>query len=316
MKLECNGTPIASHSLAKALGIKKFARNGHVLTIDGSLKTLIKSKGKVQISPVGINKISIFPGFCALHDTSLFRPIETSPFIGSVEQCGLLAYRAVARERYTKLSGQVSNDFVKTADAGLPISGQFAVQEFASAYGTGLQAAASDFDVALTSFHDALKTNNFKQFEHLVIEFAEEFPMLCSCAHIPNEDWSGEMIQDLTKLDGNLDWVSSVSLSSGDKSYVVFSWNRDSQKLRKFAKSLTENYLDQLSDAIIKYYFTISDNYALNDRWWKNLAGEQKACLMDRVNDGMPFSNSENIMKPKTGEPTVSNLKIAKIAFV
>lgn len=51
---------------------------------------------------IGVRQASTFTGFCCHHDTELFRPLETRPFITSKEQLFLLAYRAISKEVYAK----------------------------------------------------------------------------------------------------------------------------------------------------------------------------------------------------------------------
>ena len=115
LKGECRGAPIRSHSLAKSLGLRAMSVRGHVLGLKHDLQTLKKTRGQAEIGEIGINKATVFPGFCSYHDNNLFKALEQQPFTASPEQCALLSYRAIARERFTKKLGINVNEVLKAA---------------------------------------------------------------------------------------------------------------------------------------------------------------------------------------------------------
>ncbi|MFN2259724.1 MAG: hypothetical protein ABR601_07800, partial [Parasphingopyxis sp.] len=156
----------------------EFAKDGHVLSLRHDFATLKRNHGRGEIAKTGINKTSVFPGFCSKHDSEIFRSLETEPFTPTLEKCSLAAYRAAARERYTKILGNQFNEYFKKFDAGRPLEKQEEIQEFGFFYGSGLQMATSDFDHALELFHRAVERSDYSCFEHLVLEF-QDLPVLC-----------------------------------------------------------------------------------------------------------------------------------------
>ena len=305
IRQECSGQPINSHTIAKSLGLAQIAVAGHVLGLKHDFSTLKRTKGKAEIGRIGVNKISVFPGFCSFHDKKLFAKVEDEAFCASSELCALLAYRAVARELHTKSSGIDINEFLKGADRGRALGQQIAMQAFLRDYGQGLSLAEHDLNRAIKALHNAVLTDNFDGFESLVLEF-DDFPLLCTTGHMPHDDWSGHVVQDLSDPKLEADWLAAISFRSGDRSWVVFTWAKGSQVIAKFVDSLLENFGNTVSDALAKYFFTVSENLAINPTWWNELSPEKREALEARISDGLPLKGGPNITAPRKGEPIVT----------
>ncbi len=301
IKSECHGNPINSHTIAKSLGLMKIARNGHVLGIKHDFKTLKSTKGILQLGKISVNKISVFPGFCSVHDSSIFKPLESYDFIPTQQQCVLLSYRALARERHAKEAAIGINHFLKTADRGRPLSYQVPLQRILSNYELGLSLAKNDLDNALKEHKKSIISGEYSQFESLAIKFTH-FPILCSTGHFPSDDWSGKIIQDLTNPSLKADWLTAASLISKDAAWVTFTWLKSSEKIRNFVESLLDNQGKQISDALVKYFFSISENIAVDESWWADLNTKQKEELNLRIRDGLPIIGGVNKIAPRPGE--------------
>jgi hypothetical protein len=255
LHIDCTGDPVDSHTISKSLGLRRLSTNNHVLALKHDISTLKRTGGQAEIGEVSINKMSVFPGFCAFHDKALFAPIEDRPFAGTAEQCALLSYRALARERHSKIAGSYVNEALKGADRGTSVAAQVAIQSFLADYGTGLAAAAADLEPGMASYHQAVVTGDYSAFSSLILELPEQFPMLCSLGHMPSEDWGGRIIQDLTDVTREADWVTAVAFQSADRAWVVFTWLRERMKIRSFVESLLANFSGCETDALIKYFF-------------------------------------------------------------
>src|ERR1700682_1261939 len=152
---ECEGKIIKAHTIQRAGGLTRIARKGHVYAAKGDLGTLKKTGGVIPFALLGINDASTFTGFCARHDTDLFRPIETEKFTASQEQLFLYCYRPSCREMYTKAQMQRGEEARSTYDRGRSRSEQVIHQilERATSNSTGL--AVRDQEV-LKSEYDRL----------------------------------------------------------------------------------------------------------------------------------------------------------------
>lgn len=315
LRSECTGPPINSHSIAKSLGLQDFAIRGHVYSLLHDFKTLKRTGGKAEIGASGINKTSIFPGFCSYHDTTLFSAIETQPFEHTEQQCAQLSYRAIARERYTKMLGIDVNDFLKGSDKGRSFSEQVAIQKFLGSYGTGLSLADADLERAIAQHHEALLAQDYSRFRSLVLEF-ECFPVLCSTGHMPSDDWSGHAVQNLNDPALQADWITAVSFRSQGRAWIVFTWLKRASVIETFITSLLERRSSNISDALIKYFFSISENLVVDQDWWSRLSNAERDSLNFRVIDGLPIGGGLNILAPRRGEPVMPELALLTTRYV
>lgn len=315
MRKDCSGGTISSHTISKSLGLNEISEKGHVLGLNYDLSTLQRTKGKAELGKIGINKMSVFPGFCAHHDTTLFACIEQESFQATPQQCAMLSYRALARERHTKAGGIDVNEFLKGADKGRPFPQQLAIQMMLSDYGLGLSLAADDLDKAQIPHHEAIESGDFSHFESMVLKFPSGFPLLCSTGHMPHDDWNGKIIQDLSDPKLKADWLTAVSFRSSGHSWVVFTWLRKKSIIKKYVESL-ERFTDQEADALIKYFFTISENIAVNPSWWSGLDTHIKSALESRIMDGVPIGGGPNVIAPRKGEPIIYGLNMIERFFV
>lgn len=306
----CSGDPISSHTISKSLGLNRIAEAGHVLGLKHDISTLSKTNGRATLGKIGINKMSVFPGFCTIHDKSLFAPIEDQLFEGKPEQCALLSYRAVARERHTKAAGIDVNEFLKSSDKGQPFAAQIAIQKFLAEYGIGLSLAADDLKHALEAHHLALVDGRFEIFESAIFEFCEDFPLLCSTGHMPSEDWSGQVVQDLADPELQADWVTAVAFLAAGRAWIVFTWLKSKKSIADFVESLRINFGGREADALVKYFFSISENIAVRPAWWASLDKSAKDALEVRIMDGVPIGGGPNIIAPRQGEPVVLDLPL------
>src|SRR5689334_10413903 len=101
-KETCSGEAIKAHTVPRS-SLRKIARDGHVYRISGDLPTLIKTQGKLSPRLIGINKASIFTGFCAHHDHTTFQPFEDGSYKSIAQASFLLGYRALCLELFNKL---------------------------------------------------------------------------------------------------------------------------------------------------------------------------------------------------------------------
>ena len=102
----CNQKAINSHSQQKEGQLRAIARNGNVYALERNLYRALKGTEQrsslLYLSLVGLKEASVFPGFCASHDTSLFAHIEKKDLsINDPEQAYCFLVRAMSYE-YTQ----------------------------------------------------------------------------------------------------------------------------------------------------------------------------------------------------------------------
>jgi len=198
MHADCSRKIIRAHTVPRSGSLAKIAENGHVYALVPSLENLIKHQGVLHPQLVGINSASTFTGFCSYHDNKLFAPIEQQQFTGTEEQCFLLAYRAQAREVFTKTAAAASAKDHLTLDRGRSVVAQMEIQAFASAYNEGLQAAMKDIAHHKPRFEAPLISGDYSTVRAYVVSFDDPPPVMCSGAFGPEQDFSGRNLQDLS----------------------------------------------------------------------------------------------------------------------
>ena len=83
-----------------------LARDGHVKALG---KRIDKKMGPViRFEDIGRNQATTFTGFCSLHDSEIFKPIDSNTFRPTdPEHLFLTAYRAVAKELHSTMEAAV-----------------------------------------------------------------------------------------------------------------------------------------------------------------------------------------------------------------
>jgi len=130
IKTQCNGKIVQAHTVSEP-NLKIISRNGHVYHFKADFIQIHKNKRQIKPELVGINKASIFSGFCQYHDNYIFSPIEKQYFTATNEQCFLLGYRAIARELYLKKASlNIMEYSLMQLDRGKSLEGQIHIQSF------------------------------------------------------------------------------------------------------------------------------------------------------------------------------------------
>jgi hypothetical protein len=97
-----------SHTIQKSGSIKQISENGHILT-----PNLNPDTGQMEITKIGINEASTFPGYCNEHE-NLFHGFEQIKEFENGEHFGLQLYRTVCREIVIKENHIKELEFITT----------------------------------------------------------------------------------------------------------------------------------------------------------------------------------------------------------
>lgn len=99
---ECKQSPSHAHSIQNSRVIDMLHKNSHVIM--PRQKMAIDTGPQVIFQSVGRHKASTFAGLCNIHDSYIFRPIDTlSIDIANPEHLFLIAYRSVFKEYHATL---------------------------------------------------------------------------------------------------------------------------------------------------------------------------------------------------------------------
>jgi len=286
LKKECNGNIVRAHSVSKSMNLKKIARDGHVYAFIPSIENLTKNHGVLRPELYGINKASTFTGFCAYHDKQIFLPLEDQEFIGSKEQSFLLAYRAQAREHFTKKSSSKLLDFIKQADRGKSLPEQFHIQNMASAHTLGTDAGVRDGIIYKNKFDAILTSQNFTNINAYILEFKKTPSVLCSAGIFPECDFYGNRLQDLFDLEMTPDLLTFSTIVTKKGGAAVFTWLNDNDSkgnCEKFIDSLKAIAPDKITSSLFRFFFEFCENIFMEPRWWESLDKSKQDSLIYRI---------------------------------
>jgi len=224
MKDTCSKNIVKAHTVPKSGSLKKIGRDGHVYSFIPSIGNLVRDRGRLQPQLVGVNRASTFTGFCSVHDNSIFSKIEDQPFEASQEQCFLLAYRALARETFTKKALVSSSNFRKEADRGKSIEQQLVIQMTSGFVDSGASQGLRDIEYYKTAYDEVLLSKDFTAIRAFIIELDSPPPIMCSGGLFPEQDFEGNQLQDLTDPGLRPSSLYFTSFYGGKFGAIVFTW--------------------------------------------------------------------------------------------
>jgi hypothetical protein len=287
---ECSKNIINAHTISKSSGLKEICdETRHIMRTRMGLDNLFKHKGKLTLEKIGINKASIFMGFCSFHDKNIFACVEDKEFTGSAEQCFALMYRSITKEIYAKGGNKIVSEVVKSSDKGRTISEQVFVQNLATSFAAGTDVAAQELNELKSKLDQHLLSKKDIPIKHLLFESSTTIPIVVSSIVSPGHDFQGKQLQDLGDLSAKAEGVVFNSFSSGGKGYVLFSWLASSLIIDDFMKGLLAIELENTFSALVRFFFGVAENTFCSPTWWNNLQKPQKDKINRLIMNGTPF---------------------------
>lgn len=284
MHAECNGQIVRAHTVPKSGSLLKIAENGHVYAFVPTPEKLNKHNGALKAELVGVNRASTFTGFCSIHDTRLFSPLELHDFTASQEQCFLLAYRAYAREIYTKKAAAEAAKTYSQMDKGRPLETQILIQNLSAMYEVGLNAALKDIAHHQPRFEAPLLSDDFSHIRAYVVTFDAPPPVMCSGAFGPEQDFDGKNLQDISDLSKVPSIISITSFFGGQHGHFVLVWMPDDDAVCvPFVNSLAAIPDAELSSALVRFMFEFVENVQISPNWWSSLSQSHQTALEARM---------------------------------
>ncbi len=281
---ECSQQISRAHTVPKSGSLRQIARDGHVYAFVPSLENLMKNNGVVAPELIGLNRASTFTGFCSRHDDAIFRPVEKRMFSCSQEQCFLLAYRALAREIYTKKAAASLTDIRRDADKGRSLDDQHQIQTLNFLYDAGLRAGLRDNDHYKSIYATVLLENDFSCVRSYVIEFGQPPDVMCSGGVFPEQDFEGGELQDIADLAATPHLLTFTSFYGGDCGAVVFTWLPESDRTcKRFIESLHLVPDATLTNALLRFFFEHCENVHMNPDWWEKLPAPTRDAVIERM---------------------------------
>lgn len=280
----CSDKIVAAHTVPKSGSLNKIARKGHVLAFVPSFENLNKHNGMLFPELVGVGKASTFSGFCSVHDDALFAPVEKEAFTGSQKQCFLLAYRAYAREIYTKRAAAETAKLHKDLDRGRSQDMQMSIQMFSFTHGLGMDAALRDINHHKPRFEAPLLNDDYSSVRSYIVEIEGPPPVMCSGSFAPEYDFDGTQLQDMVDITVTPHMLSVTSFYGGGSGQIVFTWlPEDDPVCIPVIESLERVSDYDLSSRMVAFLFEIFENVHISPDWWDAIGKEPQTALVNRM---------------------------------
>lgn len=287
----CSKEIINAHTISKSGSLKEISENGHVMGTNSSLSKLIKSDGKFAIEKVGINKASTFTGFCSVHDKKVFSPLEDEAITLNDKQLFLLAYRGFCRELFHKEQNKSTASLMKEADRGQEAEIQYFLQNRANLFGKGVDLALRDLGDLKSQMDSMLVHSNYSKIRHCIFELSETPKILVSAMITPEMDFNGNQLQKLGFQDEIYNYIFFNCISYDGRGCFVFSWlSENDQYCSKLIDSLLKYNNEEISNALVRFCYSFSDNTWASPSWWDSLSEPAQKSICERLMQGTPMA--------------------------
>jgi len=289
----CKNNAIKSHALQKKGILKEISSKNHIYQFSNVPLFLKDKKGNYELKKRGINDVFTFPGFCALHDTSVFSNIETNKIqANSIESARLHSYRAISQEiRRKEIAIDLANDLLDT-NPPLDIIMSFHF------YKKGLLSGIEN----LNFFKNELEKEIFTEysiFEYQIVELPKIEVCISAPLTIKNENES-----DADILDENGNFVNKIITTNilnifpiKNKTLVLLAqhpkypcdWSSD--LINELKNSEKTNYKKIISDIIS----TRAEFWCISPKLYESINKKKKERLLEIwKNEVLNFSSNIN----------------------
>ena len=201
----CSEQTISSHAISKKSTLEKIAEDGHVFCF------VRDEKGGCEIKKRGMEQATTFNGFCSTHDNDIFAKIDAHDFDLTDENMFLLAYRTFS-SYYRTETEEEKFDNMTYLDSFLKLE-------------------MGDLITLKEKFDKCFINKDYSQLCSLKIELPHPIKFAGTATYVPTKDMFGNQIQSLN--DKQIHRMFITILPVMQKTYIVLSWFKDSNKIFK-----------------------------------------------------------------------------------
>ncbi|MBV5321913.1 MAG: SEC-C domain-containing protein [Sulfuricurvum sp.] len=291
LKCDCTKKIIKAHTVSKSSNLKQIAENGHVYGFKKSIMALDSNDGKFPVEKIGINKASVFNGFCSKHDKELFAIIEDKEIVFSNEQIFILAYRAISRELYLKYRSTENNQNMFDYDKGVKnVLLQKMFHDMVKQFSEGINLAVRDLEIIKNNYDNSLINQDYENIKYYIIIIDSIPEVMSSGCWIPEVTFNGEKLVDFNDKNKQFNsiTVSTIALKE-NAGAIVFSWDDriPCPECFQFLKSLNEIPDNNKGNAILKWMLECNENIYFSPKWWDSLDKKIQELLVDDMSNIM-----------------------------
>jgi hypothetical protein len=243
-----------------------------------------------RVHRVGWREASTFTGFCAKHDGSTFKPIETAAFVGSIEQCFLVGYRALCHEVFQKTAALKTHSVMPNIlDRGLSIEEQVRLQDTFAVMKAGTEKGLAKFQELKTIMDAQLLKKEYPGWSRTVITFRGDICIASTGVVSPNCDFDGQQLQTLHDLDASMDSLLCGVAATSEGGAIVLTWPTAQDAPRAFVQSLIKQGENRLASLLVQFMFAYIENTVFSRLWWESLSEFNRSHLSALAGISNPY---------------------------
>ena len=302
-RTQCN-EPIGSHSLSKCW-LRTIAPEGNAIVLRLNADKVGKQPTSFKDQLDGVNRISVFKGFCNQHDNDLFLPIDSLVFELSNDNCSRVSYRAVCRDVCSKYAA---------SGALLQTPGAFrSDQPTKFEERTYLMMYECIELLCLKQAYEAVFDNPEVRgpVEHAVLMFDIRIPFCGTATFRPYVTATGRSLKP------DKSWMTITVLPFKAGSIAILSTDRQHPKNGNLiTKSLNSIQDAHLADSLLRFMIEHGENLTFDPSWWRSLTEGQKTDLRRLAFRSIRFGSevpSSNLFHT-TGKPIIRCSGVSRIA--
>lgn len=287
----CNKKAIKSHTVSKASNLLKISFEKHVYHISNSIFN-INNDSLINFRKIGINEASVYPLFCAKHDTDLFEPFENKNILKITQKHSfLLHYRIlnkalylkeILHEVYTKVIQELKENeqFIKIEDLQNYKNFIDELTKIANIIGIEPKMLIHQKE----NLDKLLMKSNYKNQSYYAIIIDKIPEIQCATTWIPALDFDNNELFDLDNHTLHIPSISIDILAFEEKGIILFSWNSANEYTYsevniKFIKSLDNIVNTERPIAILHLIFSFNENIFISPIWLDSLEDNKKEII-------------------------------------
>jgi hypothetical protein len=289
----CSSNIIKAHSVQRNRVLKNISDNGHVMMFQ--VKPF-EEDHRWEPDKIGLNKATVFTGFCEYHDQEIFKPIDLYDYEeGNEEQEFLFAYKALAKEHHIKLSMTKSYEkisewtennnyaelkkhhLIKEKEEIIRLQALMPQDKHTL---KELKAGSRCLNISKDRLNNNLQCNRYNNIVTRIIALDGNYPIACSSCISLEKDFNGNLINDLRKLNFNLKYLFLTIFPQDSHTFILLSFFR---KERDFFKFIDTQILNKDEDEQMKLISNLLlkhvENFTMSPSHWNTYTKETKDCI-------------------------------------
>ena len=299
---ECDKKIINAHSIQNSQSLSSIAKDGHVYHLTHKYRH--QTETYLEYEKIGINKASVFKGFCKKHDNELFEPFDNTKLEPNAEQIFLYAYRSLCKEIYQKYK------VINVLKENMPLIPS-KNQEDLTCHLLGNQKGYEEL-IKIKKNYDATFLNKSFDKEILYLIFYSETPMNLAFSSLiyPDYDFQGNLLQDLSDLKSDRDLITYFSAPMKRGWGYVFAWHiEDNVSCEPFIISLgrTIETGRSIEHTLFQYMILNSENHAFSPSWWESLEQCERSQIIYAINHKIDIMSRKTSSQENDDVLDVSN---------